>query len=116
MSLISQRIHVLTALAVFVVGFGSLFVQALAEDGVSEIDGLVLPVPDAVANTAAEMKAYSDPLEHTDLSLAMVPIPGGKFTMGSADSESHRNQDEGALHEVEISPFWMGKFEITWDQ
>ena len=116
MSLSRRRIHVLTVSSVLIAGFGSLFVQAIAEDGVSDKSGLVLPVPAAVASTAAEMKPYSDPLEHTDITLDMVPIPGGKFIMGSSESEPHRNQDEGALREVEISPFWMGKFEVTWDQ
>jgi formylglycine-generating enzyme required for sulfatase activity len=45
----------------------------------------------------------------------MLPITGGKFVMGSPDSEQGRNADEGPRHEVEISPFWMSKYEITWD-
>ena len=62
------------------------------------------------------MKPYAEPLEHTDLTLELVPIPGGTFMMGSPDSEDDRNDDEGPQHEVKISPFWMGKYEVTWDQ
>jgi formylglycine-generating enzyme required for sulfatase activity len=77
---------------------------------------LILPVPDAIAATEAEMKPYADLIEHTELKLEMVPIKGGTFAMGSPDDEESRNDDEGPQHEVSISPFWMGKFEITWDQ
>ncbi len=45
----------------------------------------------------------------------MVPLAGGKFTMGSPNSESGRSADEGPTHIIEIAPFWMAQFEITWD-
>src|SRR4051794_28986097 len=74
-----------------------------------------LPIPEAEAKTQAEMKPYTELIEHTDAKIEMVPIRGGKFTMGSPDSEKGRYPDEGPQHEVEISPFWMAKCEITWD-
>jgi formylglycine-generating enzyme required for sulfatase activity len=46
----------------------------------------------------------------------MVPIPGGKFTMGSPAGEPDHKADEAPQHEVEISPFWMGKCEVTWNE
>ena len=73
-------------------------------------------VPDAVATTEAEMKPYSEPLKYTDTVIEMVPIKGGKFLMGSPETEEDRLEDEGPQHEVQVSPFWMGKFEVTWDQ
>ncbi len=75
-----------------------------------------LAVADAVAANASEMKPYDEPIEHTDQVVAMVPIRGGTFLMGSPESEEDRKDDEGPQHEVKISPFWMGKYEITWDQ
>ncbi|MCA9047755.1 MAG: formylglycine-generating enzyme family protein [Planctomycetaceae bacterium] len=75
-----------------------------------------LSLPDAEAQAEADMKPYAEILEHTDLKLDMVPIRGGTFLMGSPDGEANRNADEGPQQQVEISPFWMGKFEITWDQ
>ena len=74
-----------------------------------------LPVPDSAAKTEAEMKPYTELIEHTDAQIEMVPIKGGRFLMGSPESEKGRNPDEGPQHEVEISPFWMAKCEITWD-
>ncbi len=48
-----------------------------------------------------------------EIRLEMVEIPGGKFMMGSPESEAERRDDEGPQHEVTISPFFMGKFTIT---
>ncbi len=68
------------------------------------------------AETAAEMKAYSESIPGVDVKFDMVPIPGGKFMMGSAESEAGRGKDEGPQHEVEIKPMWVGKCEVTWDE
>ena len=46
----------------------------------------------------------------------MVGIPGGTFTMGSPDDEPGRDPDEGPRHQVTLQPFWIGKFEVTWDE
>jgi formylglycine-generating enzyme required for sulfatase activity len=47
--------------------------------------------------------------------IEMAFIPGGTFSMGSPKSEQGHFGDEGPQHLVEVAPFWMGKFEITWD-
>ncbi|MEZ6089481.1 MAG: SUMF1/EgtB/PvdO family nonheme iron enzyme [Pirellulaceae bacterium] len=36
--------------------------------------------------------------------------------MGSLDTEVDRDASEGPTHEIDIDPFWMGKYEITWEQ
>ncbi len=100
---------------VFVMGT-VLTLQLTAKDAATKDANLVLPVPAAVAATESEMKPYAEPLEHTDLRIEMVPIRGGTFLMGSPASEADRNDDEGPQREVKVSPFWMGKYEITWDQ
>jgi formylglycine-generating enzyme required for sulfatase activity len=64
---------------------------------------------------AAEMKPYAEPIPATDVKLEFVPIPGGEFLMGSPDSEKGRADDEGPQHRVKLEPFWMSKFETTWD-
>jgi formylglycine-generating enzyme required for sulfatase activity len=46
----------------------------------------------------------------------MVVLPGGIFTMGSPATEAGRGRDEGPQHEVSISPFAIGKYEITFAQ
>jgi formylglycine-generating enzyme required for sulfatase activity len=62
------------------------------------------------------MQRYTDTITGTDVNFEMVPIPGGKYTMGSPASESGRKEDEGPQREVQISPFWMGKCEVTWNE
>ncbi|MEO1997882.1 MAG: formylglycine-generating enzyme family protein, partial [Planctomycetaceae bacterium] len=77
--------------------------------------GIVMADPPARPR-AADMKPYTEKMEHTDSAFEMVPIPGGEFMMGSPDSEAERNADEGPVHRVKIEPFWMGKREVTWDE
>jgi len=82
---------------------------------------VVLPAPtpppaDAIAADESEMKPYEQPIMHTDTTIEMVPIVGGTLLMGSPENEAGRSEDEGPQHEVKIDPFWIGKFEITWDQ
>ncbi len=63
---------------------------------------------------AADMKAYKETISGTGVVFDMVSIPAGEFTMGSPDSEKGRGADEGPGVKVKISPFWMGKMEVTW--
>jgi formylglycine-generating enzyme required for sulfatase activity len=78
---------------------------------------VAVEAPSEMAAPASEdFKAYTETITATDAKFDMVPIPGGKFMMGSPDSEAGRNEDEGPQHEVEIRPFWMGRCEVTWDE
>jgi len=60
------------------------------------------------------MVPYTMKIPGTDVEFEMVPVPGGKFKMGSPESEDDRNDDEGPQITVQIEPFWMGKYEVTW--
>ncbi len=73
-------------------------------------------VKNATAKTQGEMKPYTEVIANGDVTFEMVPIPGGRFLMGSPDTEADRKEDEGPQHEVEIEPFWMGKCEVTWNE
>lgn len=59
---------------------------------------------------------YTELIPGTTVSFEMVAVPGGTFEMGSPDSEDFRRQDEGPAHSVTVSPFWMGRIEVTWDE
>jgi formylglycine-generating enzyme required for sulfatase activity len=64
----------------------------------------------------AEMKGYDSKVPKTEKPYSMVAIKGGEFLMGSPASEANRKDDEGPQVKVKVKPFWMGKFEVTWDE
>ena len=75
-----------------------------------------IEVENALADSADQMKPYAEVIPGSEVAFEMVPIPGGTFTMGSPESEADRGEDEGPQHKVQIDPFWMGKYEVTWDE
>lgn len=64
----------------------------------------------------ADMRPYTNTIPGTQVTYVMIPVPGGEFEMGSPDHEPGRKPDEGPRHKVKISPFWIGKFEVTWNE
>lgn len=64
----------------------------------------------------ADMKPYDTKVPKTGAPFSMVTIKGGEFTMGSPESEANRGDDEGPQVKKALKPFWMGKYEVTWDE
>lgn len=60
-------------------------------------------------------ESYVVSIKGTEANLPMVFIKGGSFEMGSPKSEESHLKDEGPTHRVEVSSFWMGQFEVSWD-
>ena len=75
-----------------------------------------IPAVDSEAETQAEMKPYIETITGANVTFKMVPIPGGKFLMGSPAGEKGREDHEGPQVEVEILPFWMEEHEVTWEE
>jgi formylglycine-generating enzyme required for sulfatase activity/mono/diheme cytochrome c family protein len=75
-----------------------------------------LAVKNQKAKTQADMKEYKLTIPGTETTFTMTPIPAGEFLMGSPASEAKRNDDEGPQRKVEVAAFWMGKFEVTWNE
>lgn len=107
-------------LAVFFVASAAFAASALAAD---MPNAHLLPVTKAIYEgisktpdpDASAMQPYTEkPTLTKGVTFDLVPIPGGEFKMGSQDSEKDRKPDEGPQKLVKISPFWMGKYEITW--
>ncbi|KYC43312.1 hypothetical protein WA1_14605 [Scytonema hofmannii PCC 7110] len=48
-----------------------------------------------------------------DITLDMVYIPGGTFTMGASENEERSRDSERPQHQVTIKPFFMGKYPVT---
>lgn len=76
------------------------------------------PNPDAEAKTESQMKPYTETVKvgEESFSFKMTPIKGGTFKMGSPESEEDREEEEGPQIEVKVEPFWMGVYEVTWDE
>jgi formylglycine-generating enzyme required for sulfatase activity len=71
---------------------------------------------EAEAKTEAAMKPYAQQIPGTEAKFQMLPIRGGEFLMGSPKGEKDRKADEGPQHKVAVEPFWMGKYEVTWEE
>ena len=105
-----------------IVDFGDfiLFAQAFGSSQTSfDLDGNgSVDFPDFIL--FAEQYGEGAPEEDATVTLPgggkleMVWIQPGRFLMGSLDSESGRNEDEGPQHEVTITKgFYLGKCEVT---
>ena len=57
---------------------------------------------------------------HRQTGIVFVRLPGGKFWMGAQSTDPqgrnydrHAEADEGPVHEVTLSPYLIGKFQVT---
>ena len=75
------------------------------------------PAQNAPKYPAVDAKKHADYVEKLSpkLALDMVAISGGTYLMGTPVTEKGRDANEGPQHPVTIQPFWMAKFETTWD-
>jgi formylglycine-generating enzyme required for sulfatase activity/nitrate/TMAO reductase-like tetraheme cytochrome c subunit len=67
------------------------------------------------ATPVHEFTTFTEQIPGTAISFNMIAIPGGTFKMGSPDNEKYRNTDEGPLHNVTLSRYFMSETEVTWD-
>lgn len=78
------------------------------------------PKPSGIIHEKAaevtEFANFTETVPGSTASIRMVAIPGGEFLMGSPDNEPLREEDEGPQKRVKVSPFFMGEYEVTWDQ
>jgi formylglycine-generating enzyme required for sulfatase activity len=68
------------------------------------------------AKADSKFADYSAKVPKTTAPYSMVAIKGGEFSMGSPQQEKGRDSNEGPQTRVKVSPFWLGKFEVTWDE
>ena len=72
-----------------------------------------------IYNEPGKIDGFSNFTEYipgTGIKFEMIAIPGGEFTMGSPPEEAFHSKDEGPRREVSISPFFMQKFEVSWNE
>ena len=99
-----------------------LSVGHYSEEAIVEVD-LTTPKPEPRKTTLSPKPEspevfidYAQSIPGSDVVFEMIAIPGGTFLMGSSDSESYRREDEGPARKVRVSPFWMGRTEVSWDE
>ncbi|MDA0752860.1 MAG: SUMF1/EgtB/PvdO family nonheme iron enzyme, partial [Verrucomicrobia bacterium] len=101
---------------------GITLVPRKAEDGPTGANmELVTSIHDRIIekNTITEesqMETYTETITGTQITFDMVAIKGGTFKMGSPASEEGRRDDEGPQVDIQVSPFWIGKHEVTWNE
>jgi formylglycine-generating enzyme required for sulfatase activity len=59
----------------------------------------------------AQAAAYKR-AQREEIAIDMAFIKGGRFLMGSPTDEGERNVPESPQHEVEVSDFWMSRYEV----
>src|SRR6478672_317235 len=103
--------------------YASLAVSLLSPVGLASgaetAPGLLQQQPNSgrfVKTDRGFMVPYQQSIPGTDVTFEMQPVPGGKFLLGSPDSEKGRKPDEGPQIEIEIEPFWMSTYEVTWSE
>ena len=64
----------------------------------------------------SKFESFREQIPGSTVTFDMIALPGGQFMMGSPDNEPLRKADEGPRHKVQLSRFWIGKTEVTWDE
>jgi formylglycine-generating enzyme required for sulfatase activity len=82
-----------------------LFAQVSVDDGSEE------PPPSEPAIPGTDSSAGAPAPPHLPVLDGMVRLPGGRFTMGSADRGAAPN--ERPPHAVMVAPFWIDRTEAT---
>ncbi|WP_035140242.1 bifunctional serine/threonine-protein kinase/formylglycine-generating enzyme family protein [Fischerella sp. PCC 9605] len=107
----TSRRKVIQTLGLIGAGFGLAIVGKIQNPGVFETVTV-----DASGNITKrdrhKAKYFVEDLGN-GITLEMVQIPGGTFTMGSPAGEAQRDSDEGPQHQVTVPGFFMGKYEVT---
>jgi formylglycine-generating enzyme required for sulfatase activity len=106
-------VFAIAAATVCVLWFAAPAVVAQSSDAM----GIVDQKPDQGPSIEVDgkyMVPYSMKIPGTNVEIEMIPIAGGTFKMGSGDDQMPlcvRPQVE-----VIVEPFWIGKYEVNWEQ
>jgi formylglycine-generating enzyme len=93
-----------------------------ADDGIPKTIGIVETQPQSGPFVPIDegkggyMVPYVQQLGNHGLSFDMIPVPGGRVTVGSSEKEPGHRPDESPTFTVELGPFWIGKTEVTWGE
>ena len=62
------------------------------------------------------LQKYEQLIPGSTVKFTMVPIPAGTFSMGSSTNDKMKETDELPQHATKLSAFWMGAYEVTFDE
>lgn len=65
---------------------------------------------------ADDFQPYTEEVPGSAKGIELVPVEGGTFAMGAQADEPGFSEDEAPVHDVRVGDFWIGKYEITWEQ
>ncbi len=99
------------ALTLFAVSFGKESVQSNLPPGLVATKPASGP---CIEVDHGFMVPYTETIPGTDVTIEMVPVPGGLFTFGSSPDDEQRGENELYAVQVELPPFWVAKHEVTW--
>jgi len=91
----------------------------VAEEAKNGVFGIVAAKPASGISVPIEggfMVPYTVSIPGTKASFEMIPVPAGKYSLGSPESEEGRSEDEGPQIVLETPPFWIAKTELTWSE
>lgn len=83
---------------------------------VADDEPTVPPAPKVTAKVDLPPKNFTQEIPGTSIKIEMVYVPGGEFLMGSPATETGRADNEGPQVKVKVRPYWLAKFECTWDE
>jgi len=86
---------------------------AQGEDTELAYERFLAAFPESRCASEAEARAKERALP---FKVEMVFVKGGTFPMGSPPEEKYYSADEGPVHEVELRDFYLGKYEVTFEQ
>jgi len=104
---------------VFVIVAFSFNPISRAEDLKSKQVGMSSTKPDSGPSIQVDggyMVPYTLKVPGSEVTLEMIPIPGGVVTMGSPENEAGHQADEGPQIKINVGPMWVAKCETTWKE
>ncbi len=87
----------------------------------SDNDELIRKIHNLIVETTGNapdtpLEDYRETIPATGVEFDMVAIPAGRFVFGADDADADADDNEKPAVEVSVSPFWMGRCEVSWDE
>ena len=83
---------------------------------ISKIILIILITVSCTFLNAQQFKNYNQAVKQEKISIEMMAIEGGTFGLGAEASDNSRDSNERPNHTVSVDDFWIGRYEITWEQ